>query len=72
MQTTPSPHALQTLFVSPLRWTEDNRLVTCLLKEIPTFESDESPLSASSKGIKFHDGTTLTAKRTLSTFERMF
>ena len=25
---------------SLLRWTEDNELVTCLLKEIPTFESD--------------------------------
>ena len=28
------------IFESPLRWTEDNELVPCLLKEIPTFEAD--------------------------------
>ena len=58
---------------SLLRWTEDNELVTCLLKEIPTFESDGVTLKCELKeGIKFHDGTTLTAKDVKYTFERMF
>ena len=58
---------------SLLRWTEDNELVTCLLKEIPTFESDGLTLKCELKeGIKFHDGTTLTAKDVKYTFERMF
>ena len=58
---------------SLLRWTEDNELVTCLLKEIPTFESDGVTLKCELKeGVKFHDGTTLTAKDVKYTFERMF
>lgn len=56
-----------------LRWTEDNELVPCLLKEIPSFESDGVTLKCELKGgIKFHDGTTLTAKDVKYTFERMF
>ena len=48
---------------SLLRWTEDNELVPCLLKETPIFESDGVTLKCELKeGIKFHDGTTLTAK----------
>ena len=58
---------------SLLRWTEDNELVPCLLKGIPTFESDGVTLKCELKeGIKFHDGTTLTAKDVKYTFERMF
>ncbi|MBF0911927.1 MAG: ABC transporter substrate-binding protein [Atopobiaceae bacterium] len=56
-----------------LRWTEDNELVPCLLKEIPSFESDGVTLKCELKeGIKFHDGTNLTAKDVKYTFERMF
>lgn len=61
------------IFEAPLRWTEDNELVPCLLKEVPTFESDALTLKCELKeGIKFHDGTTLTAKDVKYTFERMF
>ncbi|WP_028264505.1 ABC transporter substrate-binding protein [Atopobium fossor] len=61
------------IFEAPLRWTEDNELVPCLLKEIPTFESDALTLKCELKeGIKFHDGTTLTANDVKYTFERMF
>ena len=61
------------IFESPLRWTEDNELVPCLLKEIPTFESDGVTLHCELKpNIKFHDGTTLTASDVKYSFERMF
>lgn len=61
------------IFESPLRWTEDNELVPCLLKEIPTFEADGVTLHCELKpNIKFHDGTTLTASDVKYSFERMF
>lgn len=61
------------IFESPLRWTEDNELVPCLLKEIPTFEADGVTLHCELKpNIKFHDGTTLTAHDVKYSFERMF
>lgn len=58
---------------APLRWNEDNELVTCLLEEIPAFESDGLTLNCKlKKGIKFHDGSELTSKDIKYTFERMF
>ena len=58
---------------APLRWTEDNELVTCLLTEIPSFEDDGVTLHCTLKqGIKCHDGSTLTANDVKYTFERMF
>ena len=61
------------IFEAPLRWTEDNELVPCLLKEVPTFESDGVTLKCELKeGVKFHDGTTLTANDVKYSFERMF
>ncbi len=63
----------ESIFEAPLRWTEDNELVPCLLTEVPTFESDGLTLHCTLKdGIKFHDGTTLTANDVKYTFERMF
>lgn len=60
-------------FEAPLRWTEENELVPCLLTEVPTFEDDGVTLKCTLKGgIKFHDGTTLTANDVKYTFERMF
>lgn len=61
------------IFESPLRWTEDNELVTCLLTEIPEFEDDNVTLHCTLKdGILFHDGTQLTAYDVKYSFERMF
>ena len=61
------------VFEAPLRWTEDNELVPCLLTEIPTFEDDGVTLHCTLKeGIKCHDGSTLTANDVKYTFERMF
>ena len=61
------------IFEAPLRWTEDNELVPCLLTEIPTFEADGVTLHCTLKeGIKCHDGSTLTANDVKYTFERMF
>lgn len=61
------------IFEAPLLWTEDNELVPCLLKEIPTFEADGVTLHCELKeGIKFHDGSTLTADDVKYSFERMF
>lgn len=61
------------IFESPLRWTEDNELVTCLLTEIPSFEADGVTLHCELKdGIKCHDGSTLTANDVKYSFERMF
>jgi|GEM_PF-4318920 len=58
---------------SPLRWTEDNVLVTTFLTEIPTFEADGVTLPCEIKeGVKFHDGTPLTAADVKYSFERMF
>ncbi|MGI6755106.1 MAG: ABC transporter substrate-binding protein [Atopobiaceae bacterium] len=58
---------------APLRWNEDNELVTCLLTEIPSFEDDGVTLHCTLKsGIKCHDGSTLTANDVKYTFERMF
>ena len=37
------------VFEAPLRWTEDNELVPCLLTEIPTFEATASPCTAPSR-----------------------
>lgn len=56
-----------------LRWTEDNELVPCLAKTVPSFESDGVTLKVELKsGVKFHDGTELTASDVKYTFERMF
>lgn len=61
------------IFESPLRWTEDNELVPCLLTEVPTFEDDGVTLHCTLKeGITCHDGSTLTANDVKYTFERMF
>ena len=61
------------VFEAPLRWTEDNELVPCLLTEVPTFEDDGVTLHCTLKeGIKFHDGTTCTANDVKYSFERMF
>ena len=61
------------IFESPLRWTEDNELVPCLLTEIPSFEDDGVTLHCTLKeGIKCHDGSTLTANDVKFSFERMF
>lgn len=63
----------ESIFEAPLRWNEDNELVTCLLTEIPTFEDDGVTLHCTLKeGVKFHDGTTLKASDVKYTFERMF
>ena len=61
------------IFEAPLRWTEDNELVPCLLTEIPTFEDDGVTLHCTLKeGIACHDGSTLTANDVKFSFERMF
>lgn len=61
------------IFESPLRWTEENELVPCLLTEVPTFEDDGVTLHCTLKeGIKCHDGSTLTANDVKFSFERMF
>ena len=61
------------IFEAPLFWTEDLELVPVLLTEIPTFEDDGVTLHCTLKeGIKFHDGSTLTADDVKYTFERMF
>ena len=61
------------IFEAPLRWTEDNELVPCLLTEIPAFEDDGVTLHCALKeGIKCHDGSTLTANDVKFSFERMF
>lgn len=61
------------IFESPLRWTEDNELVPCLLTEVPTFEDDGVTLHCTLKeGITCHDGSTLTANDVKFSFERMF
>lgn len=61
------------IFEAPLRWTEENELVTCLLTEIPTFEDDGVTLHCTLKdNILCHDGSTLTASDVKFTFERMF
>ncbi len=58
---------------SPLRWTEDNVLVTTFLSEIPTFEADGLTLPCEIKeGVMFHDGTPLTSADVKYSFERMF
>ena len=63
----------ESIFEAPLRWTEDNELVPCLLAEVPTFEADGVTLHCTLKeNVKFHDGTTLTANDVKYTFERMF
>lgn len=61
------------IFESPLRWTEDNELVPCLLTEVPVFEDDGVTLHCTLKeGITCHDGSTLTANDVKFSFERMF
>ena len=63
----------ESIFEAPLRWTEDNELVPCLLTEVPTFEADGVTLHCTLKdNIKCHDGSTLTANDVKYTFERMF
>lgn len=58
---------------SPLRWTEDNVLVTTFLTEIPTFSDDGLSLPCEIKeGVTFHDGTPLTSEDVKFSFERMF
>ncbi|EPD77801.1 ABC transporter substrate-binding protein [Atopobium sp. oral taxon 199] len=56
-----------------LRWTEENELVPCLAKTVPSFEPDGITLNVELKsGVKFHDGTELKATDVKYTFERMF
>ncbi len=58
---------------SPLRFTEDNELVPCLFTEIPTPEADGVTYKCTlEEGVKFHDGSTLTATDVKYSFERMF
>ena len=58
---------------SPLRWTEDNELVTCFLTEIPTFSEDGLSLPCEIKeGVTFHNGQPLTSADVKYSFERMF
>ena len=57
---------------SPLRFTEDNELVPCLFTEIPTPEADGVTYKCTlEEGVKFHDGSTLTATDVKYSFERM-
>ena len=61
------------IFESPLRWTEDNVLVTTFLTKIPSFEDEGLSLPCEIKeGVKFHDGTPLTSADVKYSFERMF
>lgn len=61
------------IFEAPLRWTEDNELVPCLLTEVPTFEDDGVTLHCELKeNIKCHDDSILTANDVKFSFERMF
>lgn len=61
------------IFESPLRMTDDNEIVPCLLTEVPSFEDDGVTLHCTLKeGIKCHDGSTLTANDVKFSFERMF
>ena len=58
---------------APLRWTEDNELVACLLTDIPKPEADGITYKCTLKeGIKFHNGATLTSQDVKYSFERMF
>lgn len=61
------------VFEAPLVWTEDLELKPCLLTEIPKAEADGVTYHCTLKdGVKFHDGSTLTADDVKFTFERMF
>ncbi len=63
----------ESIFEAPLRWTEDNELVPCLLTEVPTFEADGVTLHCTLKdNIKCHEGSTQTANDVKYTFERMY
>ena len=58
---------------TPLRFTEDNELVPCMLKEVPTVESDGVTYKCElNEGMKWHDGTEVKASDIKYTFERMF
>ena len=58
---------------SPLRFTEDNELVPCMFKEVPTVEDDGVTYKCElNEGMKWHDGTDVTASDVKYTFERMF
>lgn len=58
---------------TPLRFTEDNELIPCMLKEVPTVESDGVTYKCElNEGMKWHDGTEVKASDIKYTFERMF
>lgn len=61
------------IFEGLLTWNDDLELVPTLLTAIPEFEADGVTLPCELlEGVKFHDGSALTAADVKFTFERMF
>lgn len=68
-----SSAAIDHVVETPLRFTEDNELIPCMLKEVPTVESDGVTYKCElNEGMKWHDGTEVKASDIKYTFERMF
>lgn len=68
-----SSSAIDHVVETPLRFTEDNELIPCMLKEVPTVESDGVTYKCElNEGMKWHDGTEVKASDIKYTFERMF
>ncbi len=68
-----SSTAIDHVVETPLRFTEDNELIPCMLKEVPTVESDGVTYKCElNEGMKWHDGTEVKASDIKYTFERMF
>lgn len=62
-----------TIFETPLLFTEENELVPLLFTEVPAPEADGVTYRCTLKeGVTFHDGSALTADDVKFTFERMF
>jgi len=61
------------VFEGLLTWNDDLELVPTLLTAVPAFADDGVTLPCELvEGVKFHDGSTLTAQDVKFTFERMF
>ena len=68
-----SSTAIDHVVATPLRFTEDNEHIPCMLKEVPTVESDGVTYKCElNEGMKWHDGTEVKASDIKYTFERMF